>query len=59
MLKNVLKARQIILELTENLPDPKGRPATSALSGAIITHPDSISPATRDKLRPLIGKYLP
>lgn len=58
MLKNVAKAKEIIVELAGDLPDPAGRPATSALKGAIITHPDSISPAARDKLRPLIGKYI-
>ncbi|HSN84681.1 MAG TPA: S-methyl-5'-thioadenosine phosphorylase [Polyangiales bacterium] len=59
MLKNVAKAKEIIVELAKRLPDPTGRPAASALAGAILTNPDSISPAARDKLRPLIGKYLP
>jgi 5'-methylthioadenosine phosphorylase len=56
---NVAKAKEIIVELAETVPDPTGRPATSALAGAIITNPGSISAAARDKLRPLIGKYLP
>jgi len=56
---NVAKAKEIIVELARAVPDPSGRPATSALAGAIITNPDSISQATRDKLRPLIGKYVP
>jgi 5'-methylthioadenosine phosphorylase len=56
---NVAKAKEIIVELAQAVPDPSGRPATSALAGAIITNPDSISQATRDKLRPLIGKYVP
>lgn len=55
---NVAKAKEIIVELAQAVPDPGGRPATSALAGAIITNPDSISAATRDKLRPLIGKYV-
>ena len=55
---NVAKAKEIIVELAQAVPDPGGRPATSALAGAIITNPDSISVATRDKLRPLIGKYV-
>ena len=59
MRENVEKAKKIIAELAGAVPDPRGRPATSALAGAIITNPDSISPATRDKLRPLIGKYVP
>jgi 5'-methylthioadenosine phosphorylase len=56
---NVAKAKEIIVELARAVPDPSGRPATSALAGAIISNPDSISQATRDKLRPLIGKYVP
>jgi len=56
---NVAKAKEIIVELAETVPDPTGRPAESALAGAIITNPDSISAAARDKLRPLIGKYVP
>jgi len=56
---NVAKAKEIIVELAQAVPDPAGRPAASALAGAIITSPDSISAAARDKLRPLIGKYVP
>jgi hypothetical protein len=59
MHENVAKAKEIIVELGKAVPDPSGRPATSALAGAIITNPDSISPDVRDKLRPLIGKYIP
>jgi 5'-methylthioadenosine phosphorylase len=59
MQRNVAKAKEIILELAQGVPDPSERPATSALAGAIITSPDSISTAARDKLRPLIGKYVP
>ena len=59
MHENVAKAKEIIVELAKTVPDPTMRPATSALAGAIITNPDSISPDVRDKLRPLIGKYLP
>jgi 5'-methylthioadenosine phosphorylase len=56
---NVAKAKEIIIELAGTVPDPTRRPATSALAGAIITNPGSISAAARDKLRPLLGKYVP
>ncbi len=59
MQRNVAKAKKIIVELAKTVPDPTGSPAASALSGAIISNPDSTSAAARDKLRPLIGKYLP
>jgi 5'-methylthioadenosine phosphorylase len=55
---NVARAKEIIVELAQALPDPAGCPASSALAGAIITNTDSISRAARDKLRPLIGKYV-
>jgi 5'-methylthioadenosine phosphorylase len=58
MQRNVAKAKEIIVELAQDVPDPSGRPASSALAGAIITNPGSISAAARDKLRPLIGKYV-
>ena len=58
MHRNVAKAKEIIAEVATTLPDPSGRPATSALAGAIITNPNSISTAAREKLRPLIGAYL-
>ena len=59
MRQNVAQAKRIIAGLARSVPDPAGRPATSALAGAIITNADSISPDVRDKLRPLIGKYIP
>jgi len=59
MRENAEKAKEIILELSRAVPDPAGCPATSALDGAIITNVDSISAAAREKLWPLIGKYVP
>ncbi|MFW2389146.1 MAG: S-methyl-5'-thioadenosine phosphorylase [Polyangiales bacterium] len=56
---NVAKAKEIILELAPSVPDPTACPATSALSGAIITDPGSISEAAHEKLWPLIRKYVP
>ena len=58
MHKNVAQAKDILVELAQGVPDPAGSPATSALQGALITPPDSISPDVREKLRPLIGKYV-
>ena len=58
MQRNVTKAKEIIVELARAVPDPTGRPATSALAGAIITNPETVSPDVRDKLKPLIGKYI-
>ncbi len=59
MHQNVAKAKEIILELARSVPDPAGAPATAALAGAILSNPDSISAAAREKLWPLIRKYVP
>jgi 5'-methylthioadenosine phosphorylase len=59
MHKNVAKAKEIIGELALSVPDPANCPATSALDGAILSNPDSISVAAREKLWPLIRKYVP
>ncbi|MEM8609458.1 MAG: S-methyl-5'-thioadenosine phosphorylase [Myxococcota bacterium] len=58
MTANVAAARQIIVELSRTLPDPAGRPATSALANAIITDRSTFSAAARKKLAPLIDRYL-
>ena len=57
--RNVAKAKEIIVALAPAVPDPAQRPATSALAGAIISNPDPISAAAREKLWPLIRKYVP
>ena len=59
MQKNVAAAKNIIVELAASVPDPANSPAVTALAGAIITNPNTISADVREKLRPLIGKYLP
>jgi len=56
--KNVAKAKEIIVELARSVPDPTHCPATSALAGAILSSPNSISAAAREKLWPLIRKYV-
>ena len=58
MRKNVTAAKSIIADLASQVPDPTGRPATSALQTAIVTDPSTISAEARRKLEPLIGKYL-
>jgi 5'-methylthioadenosine phosphorylase len=58
MQENVAAAKRIIVELASAVPDPSSSPAVTALSGAIITNPDTISADVREKLRPLIGKYI-
>jgi 5'-methylthioadenosine phosphorylase len=56
--KNVMTAQAILREVVKDLPDPAASPATSALAHAILTAPDRITAEARERLRPLIGKYL-
>ena len=58
MQSNVTKAKEIIVELAKNVPNPNGRPATHALQAAIITDPSIISDQAKEKLKPLIGRYI-
>jgi 5'-methylthioadenosine phosphorylase len=55
---NVVNARRIIQGVAAMLPDPAKSPATSALEHAIMTRPDLITEAARERLGLLIDKYL-
>ena len=58
MHQNVALAKRVIRELATQLPDPQLSPATSAMATAIITDRTTISAAARQKLAPLVGRYL-
>ena len=58
MHQNVALAKRVIRELATQLPDPRLSPATSAMATAIITDRTTISAAARQKLAPLVGRYL-
>jgi 5'-methylthioadenosine phosphorylase len=51
-------AQQIIASAVERLPIERTCECARALATAIITRPDAIPAATRERLRPLVGKYL-
>ncbi len=55
---NVERARAIIRGVAGRLPDPAASPASRALENAIMTSPERITPAARDRLGLLIGKYV-
>jgi 5'-methylthioadenosine phosphorylase len=59
MHQNVKHARAAIAALAHSLPTAAESAATRALGAALLTAPDTISPATRTKLDWLVGKYLP
>ena len=54
--RNADLAKRIVAELAASLPDPAESPATGALQFAIITAPDAISAAARQRLGWLIGE---
>ena len=58
LLENVRKAQLMLRALTKYVPDPTQSPATSALRDAFLTSREHFSVEARQKLAPLITKYL-
>jgi len=55
--QNVSTAQAVLKAVGEHLPDPALSPASSALEHAIMTSPDAMSAAAKQRLEPLIGRY--
>lgn len=53
--QNVALAKRMVRELAGALPDAAQSPATRALASAIITSPDHVDPAARERLAWLLG----
>jgi 5'-methylthioadenosine phosphorylase len=58
LLRNAATAQQIIANAVERLPIERSCECARALATAIITRPEAIPAATRERLRPIVGKYL-
>jgi 5'-methylthioadenosine phosphorylase len=58
LLRNAETAQQIIAHAVERLPIERTCECARALATAIITRPEAVPAGTRERLRPLIGKYL-
>ncbi|MFQ5693257.1 MAG: S-methyl-5'-thioadenosine phosphorylase [Nitrospinota bacterium] len=56
--QNVERARGIIREVVAGLPESRSCACGRALEGAILTAPDRIPPEAKERLMPLIGKYV-
>lgn len=58
--QNIHNAKSIIKEALIALPQERGKECgcSSALENCIVTSPDLIPPETKERLRPIIGKYL-
>jgi 5'-methylthioadenosine phosphorylase len=59
MARNVGNARKLVAATTPQIAKARGCACGKALSTAILTAPDRIPPATRERLELLIGKYVP
>ena len=55
---NARAARALIARVVAALPESRACACGSALANAIITDPAAITPEARERLRPLVGRYL-
>lgn len=58
LLRNAQTAQQIIATAVERLPIDRTCECARALATAIITRPEHVPPATKEKLRPILAKYI-
>ncbi len=56
--QNAKTAQQVIARAVERLPIERTCECERALATAIITRRDTIPPAVRERLRPIIGRYI-
>lgn len=56
--QNVERSRQIITEVVKELPEDGSGGGNAALDTAIVTPPDAIPPAARERLGPILGRWL-
>lgn len=56
--RNVQTAQKILRELLSHLPDPSESPASRALDRALFSPPEAISAEAKQKLGPLIARFL-
>jgi 5'-methylthioadenosine phosphorylase len=57
--QNARTAQQVIAGVIERLPIERTCECARALATAIITHPEMIPPAAKERLRAIVGKYIP
>jgi 5'-methylthioadenosine phosphorylase len=57
--RNAETARAVMARAIETLPAQRSCPCASALRMAIITERSAIAPVVGEKLRPIVGRYLP
>jgi 5'-methylthioadenosine phosphorylase len=55
--QNVERAQETVRALSSMLPDPGASPAHGALRHAVMTDPTLLTPAVRERLQPILGRY--
>ena len=58
LLHNAETAQRVVRMMVERLPPERTCGCATALESAIITRPEAVPPETRQKLAPIVGKYL-
>jgi 5'-methylthioadenosine phosphorylase len=58
LMQNARTAQQVIANVVERLPIQRTCECAKALATAIITRPEAIPSAVKERLRPIIGKYI-
>ncbi|TFH35836.1 MAG: S-methyl-5'-thioadenosine phosphorylase [Anaerolineales bacterium] len=56
--RNTTLAQQAVWNLLESLPEERNCSCPQALKAALLTHPEHVSKETRERLAPLVGRYL-
>lgn len=56
--QNAKTAQQVLANAVERLPIERTCECARALATAIMTHPDAIAPEARERLAPIVDKYL-
>ncbi|MCS7213493.1 MAG: S-methyl-5'-thioadenosine phosphorylase [Candidatus Calescibacterium sp.] len=56
--KNIEKAKKILRVFLRKIPDERKCHCKDSLKDAIVTAPENIPQETKDKLRPIIGRYI-
>jgi 5'-methylthioadenosine phosphorylase len=57
--QNAANAAEVVRAAVTAMPRDRACPCASALGHAILTAPDAVPVATRERLQLLVGKYLP
>jgi 5'-methylthioadenosine phosphorylase len=58
LVQNAKTAQQVIAGAVEKLPFERTCECATALKHALITRPEAVPASTREKLAPLVGRYL-